>query len=103
VVGVDMFFPEDVKNRLMDSQPQKKLTTEQHDFRGGTPGSDDIYSGVSSDPSKVLDDKPIASLFSECTVIFADIGTFPSCLALPWKQTHFSPRDMSAVLCILYN
>lgn len=73
---VDMFFPAEVKDRLLE---------EQGDDEGdGPPGEGQTFNAEGAnqrlaptpgfDPARFLDDKPIASLFPETTIIFADIA-----------------------------
>ena len=69
---VDMFFPQEIKNRLM----QEVADGEGGDakVRGFENNGADGMEGPEETVTHVLDGKPIADLFPACTVFFGDIG-----------------------------
>ncbi|CAB9500970.1 Receptor-type guanylate cyclase gcy [Seminavis robusta] len=93
---VDMFFPKEVKDRLLEEQQDAAFAA----GGGGEAGAFDADNsqqfvpneGDAYDINRFLDDKPIASLFPETTVIFADIAGFTA-----WS----SEREPSQVFILL--
>jgi len=89
---VDMFFPQEVKDRLMDEQQGDGEGGAKNAFQANAGNQQMIPAGDGFDPNRFLDDKPIASLFPETTVIFADIAGASNGVYSKFTSRLFSPR-----------
>ena len=79
---VDMFFPQEIKKRLMKEADQEAGGGGGAQARGFRNHGTEGVEGFEQDTTHRLDGKPIADLFPACTVFFGDIGAI--CYSNGW-------------------
>lgn len=94
---VASLFPEAVRDRLFDEEEDRKATFKRKGTgaKWQTANGGDVNNFLEAD-GKVKSDAPIADLYPECTVLFADIAGFTK-----WSSTR-TPCEVFELLETIY-